>query len=295
MTVTERLPRASGALSPRRQSSPKTRRRLAKILKLAIMVLFAIIFLIPLAWMLGTSLRPEADIASTPLNFIPTEVDPSNYANAFTAIAPFYLNSVKVAVLSIVGVLIVSSLAGFAFGRLDFPFKNVLFGVILATAIVPSIVYLLPQYGLFQQIGWIDTQYPLWVPRVLTPVFGTFLLRQAFLGMPKELEDAARLDGASTFQIFWRIMLPNVRPALAAVAIFTFVESWNDLFGPLIFINSTDLQTLPVALSQFQGEFFTTISTLMAASTMTILPLLLVYGFAQRFIVEGVAGSALKG
>ena len=295
MTVTERPRAGAEPASERRSSAPKVGLVIGRSVKLAVMIGFAVIFLIPIVWMLGTSLRPESEVLSDPVNFVPTTIDLSNYADASAAIAPFYFNSVKVAALSIVGVLLVSALAGFAFARLQFPGRNVLFAVVLATAIVPSIVYLIPQYAVFQQLGWIDTHLPLWVPKVLTPIFGTFLLRQAFLGIPKELEDAARLDGATTFQVFWRIMVPQVKPALAAVAIFTFVESWNDLFGPLIFINSTDLQTLPVALAQFQGEFFTTVSTLMAASTLTILPLLVVYMFAQRYIVEGIAGSALKG
>lgn len=259
------------------------------------MVGFAVAFLTPLIWMMIASIRPEADIAANPLALVPTSIRPENYAEAGTAIAPFFLNSVKLAALSVTGVLLVSSLAGFAFARLEFPGRNIFFGVVLATAIVPNIVYLLPQYALFQQMGWIDTHYPLWVPRILTPVFGTFLLRQAFLGVPKELEEAARLDGCSTFRVYWQIMLPQVKPALAAVGVFTFVESWNDLFGPLIFLNSTDLQTLPLALSLFQGEYFTTISTLMAASTMTVLPVLLVYLLAQRYFVEGIASSGLKG
>jgi multiple sugar transport system permease protein len=278
-----------------RPPRPYSWRRLTRTGRYVVMTAFALAFLAPLLWMIGTSMRPEADIAANPLAFIPTRVDPQNYPAAISAILPFFLNSVKLAVFSVVGVLVVASLAGYAFARLPFRGKSILFGVVLATSIVPQIVYLLPQYALFQELGWIDTQYPLWIPRALTPVFGTFLLRQAFATLPKELEDAARLDGCTTFQIFWRVMLPQVKPALATVGVFTFVESWNDLFGPLIFINSTELQTLPLALSLFQGEFFTTISTLMAASTITVLPVLIVYAFAQRYFVEGIASSGLKG
>jgi multiple sugar transport system permease protein len=148
---------------------------------------------------------------------------------------------------------------------------------------------------MFQSFDWIDTHYPLWVPRILTPVFGTFLMRQAFKTLPQELEDAARVDGASTFTIYWRIMLPQVKPAMAAIGVFTFVESWNDLFGPLIFINSTELQTLPMALALFQGEFFTNISLLMAASTITIFPVLAIYLAAQKYFVQGIASTGMKG
>jgi multiple sugar transport system permease protein len=295
MTATDTL--RSRPVGPKVPAPPRpySWRRLSRAGRYVVMAAFALAFLGPLLWMLGTSLRPEADVARNPLAFVPTTLSPQNYTDAFSTVLPFFLNSVKLAVFSVVGVLVVASLAGYAFARMEFRGKSVLFGVVLATSIVPQIVYLLPQYAFFQQLNWIDTQYPLWIPRALTPVFGTFLLRQAFRTLPKELEDAARLDGCSTFQIFWRVMLPQVKPALATVAVFTFVESWNDLFGPLIFINSTELQTLPLALSLFQGEFFTTISTLMAASTITILPVLVVYAFAQRYFVEGIASSGLKG
>lgn len=266
----------------------------AKCGRLILMGFLAVMFITPLVWMLSASLKTEADIASHPLGLIPETWEWENYSTVFTSISPFLYNSSKLAIINVVGVLIVSSLAGFAFGRLSFPGRDIAFFLVLATSIVPSIVLLIPQYIIFQQIGWIDTHFPLWVPRVLTPVFGTFLLRQAFLTLPQELEDAARIDGASTFTIYWRIMLPQVKPALAAVGVFTFIESWNDLFGPLIFINSTELQTLPLALAQFQGEFFTTVSLLMAASAITIVPVLAVYLLAQRYFVQGIAASGIK-
>lgn len=259
------------------------------------MGVLALLFLLPLIWMVVASLKVESDILSNPLDFFPEDPQFSNYVTAFQSVSPFLWNSVKLAAFNVAGVLVVASLAGYAFGRMQFWGRDQLFLLVLATAIIPSIVYLIPQYILFQNFGWIDTHYPLWVPRVLTPVFGTFLLRQAFMTLPRELEDAGRVDGASTFTIYWRIMLPQVKPALAAVAVFTFVESWNDLFGPLIFINSTELQTLPMALALFQGEFFTTVSLLMAASTITIVPVLLVYLVAQKYFVQGITSTGVKG
>lgn len=148
---------------------------------------------------------------------------------------------------------------------------------------------------MFREIGWIDTQFPLWVPRVFTPVFATFLMRQYFKSLPQDLEDAARVDGASSFTIFWRIMLPQTRPALAAIGIFTFLESWNDLFGPLIYIDSEDLQTLPVALAQFQTEYFSQITLLMAGATIAVLPVIVVYLFAQRHFIQGITMTGLRG
>ncbi|MCO4239625.1 carbohydrate ABC transporter permease [Pseudarthrobacter sp. MDT3-28] len=262
--------------------------------KLLLMMMLAIGFVTPLMWMVSASLKTEQDIAENPMGFVPQTLEWQNYVAAFDAIRPFFMNSAMLAVVNVVGVLLVSSLAGFAFARLDFRGRDLAFSLVLATAIIPSIVLIIPQYIIFQQIGWVDTFLPLWVPRVLTPVFGTFLMRQAFLTLPKELEEAAKLDGLNVFSIYFRIMLPQVKPALAAVGVFTFVESWNDLFGPLIFINSTELQTLPMALAQFQGQFFSTTNLLMAASTITVIPVIVVYLLAQKYFVQGIATSGLK-
>lgn len=259
-----------------------------------LMLFLAIVFVLPLLWMLATSLKSEADVSANTLSLIPEAFQWSNYVEAFVAIRPFLLNSVQLAVINVIGVLVIASLAGYGFARLRFPGRDLAFFLVLATAIIPSIVLLIPQYIIFQEIGWVDTQLPLWVPRVMTPVFGTFLLRQAFLSLPQELEDAAKVDGASVFGVYARIMLPQVKPALAAVAVFTFIESWNDLLGPLIFINSTNLQTLPMALAQFSGEYFSTTSLLMAASTITIIPVILIYVLAQKYFVQSITSTGIK-
>ncbi|MEJ7838366.1 MAG: carbohydrate ABC transporter permease, partial [Thermomicrobiales bacterium] len=192
------------------------------------------------------------------------------------------------------GVLFVASMAAYAFARLTFRGRDLAFGILLSTLMVPGIVTLIPLYIIYKEIGWIDTHFPLWVPRVLHSVFAIFLLRQFFKQIPQDLEDAARLDGASTFEIYWKIMLPQVKPALAAVGIFTFLDSWNDLFGPLIFLNSTDLQTLPVALKLFQGEYFAQVSVLMAGATVSIIPVIAVYFAAQRYFLRGIVLTGLK-
>ena len=261
----------------------------------AVMVALAIIFLLPLIWMLSTSLKTEAQTLSIPPTFILTDPQWNNYVEVFQVIPTFLYNSMKLAALNVVGLLFFCSLTGYAFGRLNFPGRDAAFLVLLATAILPSIVYLLPQYILFLNLGWIDTHYPLWVPRILTPVIGTFLLRQAFKTIPNELEDAAKIDGASTFKIYWRIMLPQVKPAMAAVGILTFLESWNDLFGPLIFLNSRDLQTLPVALALFQGEFLTRLDLLMAGATISVVPVLVLFFATQRYFIQGISMEGLKG
>jgi multiple sugar transport system permease protein len=289
--------RQVGDAAQERAGSPRSglRRIGGRAFYYALMSLLAVGFLLPMIWMISASLKPEAEVLSIPPTFIPTEFRWQNYAEVFHIIPIFFFNSSKLAFLNVVGILITSSLAGYAFARLEFVGRDVLFSVLLATAIIPTIVYLIPQYIVFREIGWIDTHYPLWVPRVLTPVFATFLMRQYFKTLPTELEDAARIDGASTFTIFWRIMLPQTKPALAAIGVFTFLESWNDLFGPLIFLTSTDLMTLPVALAQFQGEYFNQVRLLMAAATVSVIPVLVVYLFAQKYFIQGITMTGLKG
>ncbi|SDS39360.1 carbohydrate ABC transporter permease [Microlunatus soli] len=282
-----------------RLNRPSTRgHRMARaetVLLALVGVLLGFGTLFPLLWMAASGLKTENEVLTHPLSLIPHDVQWANLGSALHTVGPYLVNSLKLAVINVVGVLAVSSLAGYAFARLEFAGKNILFVVVLATTMVPSIAYLLPQYLMFDQWDWTDTHLPLWVPRVMTPVFGTFLMRQAFRVLPQELEDAARVDGAGLFTIYWRILLPLTKPALAAIGVLTFVESWNDLFGPLIFINSTELQTLPAALALFKGQFFTQINLLMAAATISVVPVLIIYFIGQRYLVEGIANTGTTG
>jgi multiple sugar transport system permease protein len=266
-----------------------------KAVVLAVLLVLAVVFATPLLWMISASLKPENEVMEAPPRPVGSAVLWGNYARAGSGLLPYFINSVRLAALNVGFLLLFAAMAGYAFGRLEFAFKRVAFVLLLSTAMIPSMVYLVPQYMMFRQIRWIDTYYPLWVPQVLTPVFGTFLLRQAFRGIPMELEEAAKIDGASTFAIFARVMLPQVKPALAAVGVLTFMASWNDLFGPLIFLNSTRLQTMPIALTLFRGEYFTQTNLMMAAATLTTIPPLLLFLLAQKYFVQGITMSGLKG
>ena len=282
----------------------RTRRLGANLFFYVLMTLLAFVFLAPLLWMVTASLKPERLVLSIPPDFIPRHFQWENYAEVFGVIPLFVYNSVKLAFLSVVGVLFVTSLAAYAFARLEFWGRDFAFSVLLSTLMVPGIVTLIPLYIIYRNMpwwlgglpdsGWINTHYPLWVPRVLHSVFATFLLRQFFTQIPQELEDAARSDGANTFQIYWKIRLPQVRPALAAVAIFAFLDSWNDLFSPLIFLNRLELQTLPVALKLFQGEFFSQLNVLMAGATISIVPIVIVYFAAQKYFLQGITMTGIK-
>jgi len=287
------LPDAAPA-SPASGSKRPLWRRPSGVAVTLLLCVLGVVFLSPLLWMINASLRPEARVLDFPPGMSVLGPQWSNYQHVLAIIPRNFLNSVRLAAFNVVGSLVVASMAGFGFARLHFPGRDALFGAILLTAIIPNVVYIIPQFIIFQKIGWIDTFYPLWVPQVLTPVFGTFIMRQAFKTLPLDYEEAARVDGASTFRIFLTIMLPQAKAGLAAVATFSFLSSWNDLFGPIVFLNSGDKQTLPVALAQFQGEFFTQVSLLMAGATITIVPVLLVFVIAQRFFIQGLSGG-IKG
>jgi ABC-type glycerol-3-phosphate transport system permease component len=285
---------------PHSSSGPiRTARRrtelLRRIVLYVILTVLALGFATPLLWMISTSLKSESEIMAFRPSFLPRVPLWENYVTTFDTVKGFVWNSAYLAVLNALLLLLFASMAGYGFARLRFFGSDFAFSLLLSTAMIPGIIYLIPQYILFRNFGWIDTHLPLWVPRVLTPVLGTFLLRQFFKSLPRDLEDAARIDGASTFEIYWRIMLPQVKPGLAAVGVFTFLDSWNDLFGPLIFINSIDLQTLPVALALYRGEFFTQTSLLMAAATITVVPVIVIFLVSQKYFIRGITLTGLKG
>ena len=284
----------AGSVTPPSRGAVRLRQLAVNLVFYAIMTALAFAFVAPLLWMVTASLKPENLVLALPPTFLPRHFRWENYQQVLTVIPLFAYNSFKLAFLTVGGTLFVTSAAAYAFARLDFWGRDFVFSTLLATLMVPGIVTLIPLYIIYKNIGWIDTHYPLWVPKVLHSVTATFLLRQFFKQIPQELEDAARIDGASNFQIYWKIMLPQVKPALAAVGIFAFLDSWNDLFGPLIFLNSLELQTLPIALKLFQGEFFTQINVLMAGATLSILPVLIVFFAAQKYFLRGITMTGIK-
>jgi multiple sugar transport system permease protein len=209
--------------------------------------------------------------------------------------AVYLFNTLLLVVLNLVGTLIASSVVGYGFARLRFPGRDPLFLLLLATLMLPGAVTMMPVFLIFRQLGWIDTLYPLWVPAFFGSAFNIFLLRQFFLTVPSELEEAARIDGCSHFRTFWEIMLPQVKPALAAVAIWTFTGTWNNFMGPLIYINSPEKMPVSYALQLYQSAHGTDPGALMAASTMVMLPVVLLFFFAQRYFIEGVTLTGIGG
>jgi ABC-type glycerol-3-phosphate transport system permease component len=263
-----------------------------------IIVIGAVIMLVPLAWMVSTSLKPEADVFLIPIQWIPRRILWRNYPEAlhFVPFDTYYFNSIRVTSLAVIGALISSSCVAFAFARLRAPGKTILFIILLSTLMLPEEVTLVPVYLLFKHLGWLDTYKPLIVPSWFGgSAFYIFLLRQFYLTLPTDLDDAAKIDGASLFDIYWRIILPLSKPALATVAIFSFFSHWNSFQAPLIYLNTTEKYTIPVGLRLYMSALGNTHwNYLMAATLMSIIPPLIIFFTSQRYFVQGAVLTGLK-
>ncbi len=272
----------------------KTRRA---VLQLAVLLMGSAVFLAPLGWMVLTSLKPTEQIFLFPPEFIPKPVEWDNYAEAWSQgeFWTYTQNSTLVAGLNIAGNIFGSSLPAFAFARLRFVGRRVLFLIMLSTMMVPIWVTIVPTFLLFKFFGWNGTLLPLIVPGFFAVPFYTFLLRQYFLGISHELEDAARMDGANSLAIYFRIVLPLARPVLATVAIFAFVYHWNDLITPLIYLTDEKLFTVALGLSRFRNSYRMEMSHMMAAATFALVPVLIIYFFTQRLFIQGIVLSGSKG
>ncbi|MFD2444357.1 carbohydrate ABC transporter permease [Bacillus sp. CGMCC 1.16607] len=245
---------------------------------------------VPFVWMILTSLKTYAESVHVPPIILPDDFRWWNYKEVFTLL-PFFkfmLNTFIVTLVRTIGQLFLCSLAAYAFARIQFPGRNILFVLALSVLMVPGQVFLLPQYMIMVKLGWLNTLQALIVPGLFS-AFGTFLLRQFFMGLPKELEEAARLDGCNHFQIYWRIMLPLAKPGLIALGIFTVLWSWNELMWPMIVNSSPEVMTLSVGLSSLQGQYTTNYPILMAGSFLAILPMLVLFMFLQKQFIEGIA------
>jgi len=260
-------------------------------------IIGAVIFGIPFYWMVRTAFMPAWQVYIFPPEWIPAEFHPENFLAPFE-VFPFgawFLNSGLVAVLSTLGAVLSSALVGFSFARLRFPFRDAIFLLVLATIILPEHVRIIPTYLLFAGLGWVDTYLPLIVPKWFAPAFHVFLLRQFFLTIPKEMDDAAFIDGCSPWSLFWRIHVPLSVPALGVVAIFQFNYEWNDFLHPLIYVHQVNDFTIALGLNLFRGQLALNLQDLMAASLLAILPTILLFFLAQRYFVQGIVVSGVKG
>jgi len=250
----------------------------------------------PFVWMMLTSLKDNTQVFRIPPTWIPNPVLWSNFPQSLQVL-PFgegYINSAYIATIVVVMVLLTSSMAGYSFARIRFPGRNVLFILFLATLMVPFQLTIIPLFIIMRNIGWLDTHLSLIVPASLFNAVGVFLMRQFILGIPPELEEAAIVDGAGRWTLFWRVIFPLLRAPLAALGIFTFIGQWNSFFYPLIFLSSPDLFTVQLMLNQFRGEYATQWTLVMAASVIAVVPILIVYILLQKQIIQGIATTGLK-
>lgn len=261
-----------------------------------LLILSALVMLVPFVWMLSTSLKGTQYVLNPVPQFIPDPVTLESYSHLFELypVGGWVVNSLLVAVLATIGQLITCSMAAYAFARMRFRGNNLVFLLYLATMMVPFQVTVTPLFILMRNLGWINTYQSLILPQIFS-AFGTFLLRQSFQTIPRELEEAAFLDGASHWTIYTRIILPLSQPALATLAVFAFMGSWNAFLWPLFVVNDPSLMTLPVGLSLLRGEHLTQWNMVMAGGVITVVPMLIVYLFAQKYLVKGFVTSGLKG
>ncbi|MFS0562790.1 carbohydrate ABC transporter permease [Terribacillus sp. 179-K 1B1 HS] len=256
----------------------------------------SILMLLPFVWMISTSLKNPNEVMAMPPVWIPSEWQFGNYESASEA-APFgtyFFNSIVVTVLTTIGELLTTILAAYAFSRINFHGKGVVFAMLLGTMMVPGEMLLIPNFVTVSNLGWIDSYEGLIIPWIAS-IFSIFLLRQYFFSVPQELSYAAKVDGCSDFKFLWYVMVPLAKPALITIALLKIIGSWNAFLWPLIVTNSQELRTLPVGLSAFTTEAGIKYELLMAASTMVILPMLLLFFVMQKYVISGVARSGLKG
>jgi multiple sugar transport system permease protein len=269
---------------------------LRKIAAYLLLLALALTMVTPFIWMVLTSFMDELEVFTFPPKFIPDRFLWQNYTEALTVLpfARFFLNSAVMSLAIVAGQLVICSLAAYAFARLDFPGRDKIFIAYLSYLMIPAIVLLIPRFLLVNSFRWVDTFWALIVPEVVS-VWGIFLLRQFFMTLPRELEDAARIDGASELRIFWSIVLPLSRPALATLGIFAFIGSWQSFLWPLIATRSVEMRPVEVGISMFHSIYVDKWPQGMAAATVAVIPLVVLFFFTQRYFIRGIALTGMKG
>lgn len=284
----------------RSRSIKRTVRRVSHTLGVYALVLpGAILFILPLLWMLSTALKEPNQIFIFPPQWIPDPIRWENFVEGWSKHLPFNLflkNTVIITFNAVAGQLVSCTLAAYGFARLRARGKEFFFILVLATMILPIEVIIIPRYILFTELGWNNTHLPLMVPQWFGWPFFIFLLRQFFMGIPMDLDEAARIDGANSWQILWHIIVPLSKPALATVVIFTFIGNWNSFLEPLVYLRDTELLTIAIGLLQFQGAFgYVDFHLMMAVALLSILPVLVIFFFGQKTFVQGIALTGIKG
>jgi multiple sugar transport system permease protein len=294
MSATQGAIPASGASARAASAAPRAR----AIVVHALLLTVGLLMVFPFVWTIGTSLKMPGEIFTWPPVLYPARPQPMNYVDLFRTVpfASWLRNSVIVTVAATLGAVLSSTLTGYAFARLRYPGRDVFFTICLSTMMLPSIVTLIPSFILYRYLGWIDTFLPLIVPSWLGTPFYIFLSRQHFRTIPREYEEAARVDGASSWRIWWGLMLPMSKTLIGAIVIFSFIAHWNEFLGPLIYLNTVENQTLALGLRGLQNFYNTRWDFIMAGAVLMTLPMIAVFFAAQRFFIEGLSAfSGLAG
>ena len=269
------------------------------VLRHLALIVVTVIFMLPFYWMVISSLKANNMVFSNPITWFPNPIRWQNYPEAFSypsfPFLKFLWNSTYYAGLVTIGTVISCSMAGYAFARLRYPGRELIFSLTLGSLMLPGIVTFIPTFIIFKHLGWLGSYKPLIIPAFFGNAFYIFMMRQFFSAMPEELADAARVDGASEFLIFWKIMLPLVRPALMVMAVFTFLWTWHEFFGPLIYLSQQDQYPLSLGLYAFRRRRTTEWGLMMAGSMLSTFPLIILFFFAQRYFLEGIKLTGLKG
>jgi multiple sugar transport system permease protein len=289
--------KAKPALKTKKESSIKRGKILERLLVYGLLIGLSIVFIFPFLWLIGTSLKPENEALTFPPTLIPNVWDFANYKDVFTIVnfGQYYMNSIIVTVGTVLGTVLSSTLVAYGFARIKGKGRDAWFVLLLATMMLPPQVTMIPVYMIFAKLGWTNTFLPLIVPAFFGNAYFIFLLRQFFRTIPKELEESAYLDGCSTLGIFWRIVLPLSAPAIITVALLSFMWTWNDFLGPLIYLNDDAKYTLALGILQFKGALLIEWGPMMAASVLIILPLIIMFFVGQRYFIEGIATTGGKG
>lgn len=283
---------STAVVMKKKKSSAVLRRALLYI----VLILIAVIMVVPFLWMLSTSLKTQYDAVKIPPVWIPDPPQWENYVKLFTEqpMFQFMLNTIKIVFFVVLGQLFFSSLAAYSFARISFKGRNVVFFFYIATLMVPGQVTMIPTYLMFAKAGLTDNHLALILPAFFS-AFGVFLLRQFFMSLPRELEEAAEIDGCNPFMTYWRIMLPLVVPAMLTLGVFTLMNTWNDYMGPLIYLSSPEKYTMTLGIAYFKGVYTTQWNLVMAGSIVSVMPILIAYLCAQKYFIEGIAFSGVKG
>lgn len=267
-----------------------------RVLFYLLLIIIAVVMLVPFLWMVSTSLKEQYDAVKIPPVWVPIPPRWQNYIDLFTQqpMLQFMLNTIKIVFFVVLGQLFFSSLAAYSFARIKFQGRTVMFFFYIATLMVPGQVTMIPTYLMFAKVGFTDTHWALILPAFFS-AFGVFLLRQFFMSLPKELEEAAEIDGCNPFTTYWRIMLPLIVPAMLTLGVFTLMNTWNDYMGPLIYLSTPEKYTMTLGIAYFKGIYTTQWNLVMAGSVLSVIPILIAYLCAQKYFVEGIAFSGVKG